>query len=91
MNPDAIFALMEAGGFDFTTATQIVAKLEAQGLTIYKKKVYKNGRRPTTSQSLTPTLARAIRDYWDMNPEATQQEVANVFNVNIGRVSEALS
>lgn len=91
MNPDAIFALMEAGGFDFTTATQIVAKLEAQGLTIYKKKVYKNERRPTTSQPMTPMVARAIRAYWDMNPEATQQEVANVFNVNIGRVSEALS
>jgi hypothetical protein len=91
MNPDAIFALMEAGGFDFTTATKIVAKLEAQGLTIYKKKVSKNGRRPKTSQPLTPALARAIRDYWDMNPEATQQEVANVFNVNIGRVNEVLS
>lgn len=91
MNPDAIFALMEAGSLDLNTATQIVAKLEAQGLTIYKKKVSKNGRRPTTSQPMTPAIAKAIRAYYSAYPDATQQEIANKFNVNIGRVNEVLS
>jgi len=91
MNATSIFALMEAGSLDLNTATKIVAKLEAQGMTIYKKKVSKNGRRPTTSQPMTPAIATAIRAYYSAYPDATQQEIANKFNVNIGRVNEVLS
>lgn len=90
MSTTAVFALMEAGGLDFTTARKIITKLEAQGLTIYKKKVQKNARRPSASQPMTPQLAKAIRAYFLAYPLATQQEVANVFSVNIGRVNEAL-
>jgi len=42
------------------------------------------------SQPLTPELAAAIRKYFYANPDATEQEIANEFNVNIGRVNEAL-
>ena len=91
MTATSIFALMEAGSLDLNTATKIMAKLEAQGMTIYKKKVSKNGRRPTTSQPMTPAIAKAIRAYYSAYPDATQQEIANKFNVNIGRVNEVLS
>ena len=91
MSTTAVFALMEAGSLDLTTATKIVAKLEAQGMTIYKKKVSKNGRRPTVSQPMTPAIAQTIRAYYSAYPDATQQEIANKFNVNIGRVNEVLS
>jgi len=50
----------------------------------------KNGRRPNASTPMTPQLRRAIRIYFARNPEATQQEIANLFNVNSGRVNEAL-
>jgi len=91
MSTTAVFALMEAGGFDFTTARKIITKLEGNGLTIYKKKVHKNVRRPTASQPMTPAIAKAIRAYYNAYPTATQQEIANLFSVNIGRVNEVLT
>jgi hypothetical protein len=90
MNTVAVFALMEAGSFDFKQASKIIDKLEDKGMTIYKKKVFKNGRRPATSQPLTPQLAKKIRRYYATDSDATQQDIANMFNVNIGRVNEAL-
>ena len=90
MSTIAVFALMEAGGFDFKEASKIVNKLESKGLTIYKKKVFKNGRRPASSQPLTPELVKDIRSYFASDSDATQQDIANMFNVNIGRVNEAL-
>jgi transcription initiation factor IIE alpha subunit len=90
MSTTAVFAPMEAGGFDFTTARKIIAKLEGNGLTIYKKKMHKNPRRPAASEPMTPEKAKAIRAYYTAYPMTTQQEIANKFNVNIGRVNEAL-
>lgn len=86
----AIHALMRAAGLDLAAATKAFARLEREGLTIYKKKVHKNERRPTASRSMTPKLATAIRAYFAAYPDATQQAIANLFNVNIGRVNEAL-
>lgn len=40
----AVGALMEAGGFTFKEAAKIVARLEANGLSIYKKKTTKTIR-----------------------------------------------
>jgi hypothetical protein len=91
MKATAVFALMEAGSMDFKGASKIVSRLEANGLTIYKKKVFRNGRRPVAARPMTPALAKIIRAYYAANPKATQQEIANRFNVNIGRVSEVLS
>lgn len=91
MSTMAIFALMEAGGFDFNVAKKIITNLESNGLTIYKKKIHKNPRRPVASQPMTPNLAEAIKAYYAYNPTATQSQIASVFNVNSGRVNEVLS
>ena len=47
-------------------------------------------RAPNKSQPLTPELAEAIRDYKETHPDAHQREIGEAFNVNPGRVSEAL-
>lgn len=91
MTDEAIYALMEAADLTFDDAQDALQRLEANGLTIYKKKVFKNGKRPVASRAVTPEINEAIRAYFTAYPKATQQHIANVFNVNIGRVNEALS
>lgn len=91
MNEEYIEVLKAIKGVGATLAHRIPKELERQGLTIYKKKVFKNIRRPNSSQPMTPELRAAIIEYFEGDPEATQQEIANVFNVNIGRVNEVLA
>ena len=79
-------ALMSAANIGPAEAKCILKNLHEMGLTIYKKKVAKNGRRAAVS----PKLALDIRKYFHSHSDATQQEIANTFNVNIGRVNEAL-
>jgi len=43
------------------------------------------------SPKLTPALAAQIRVYAKSNPNAHQADIASHFNVNPGRVSEALN
>jgi len=45
---------------------------------------------PISSQPMTPELAEEIRDYWKANPGISQPEIGTKFNVNQGRVSEAV-
>lgn len=90
MKDEALAALMAAAGIGAPPARRIIERLEAQGMAIYKKKVFVNGKRPVSPQSMTPELAAEIRDYYAQNPEATQQVIANHFNVNSGRVNEVL-
>jgi hypothetical protein len=52
--------------------------------------VFANGRRPNSSQPITPEISQAIRAYYAKNSDVTQQQIANHFNVNSGRVAEAL-
>lgn len=47
-------------------------------------------RAPIRSPKLTPALAQQIRQYAASNPSAHQQDIAQKFGVNHGRVSEAL-
>lgn len=47
-------------------------------------------RAPAISTPMTPELAQEIRDYVKAHPGLPQQSVAEAFNVNHGRVSEAL-
>ncbi|ABS14254.1 hypothetical protein I6H96_02665 [Brucella anthropi] len=47
-------------------------------------------RSAVKSSPMTPTLARQIRKYKTGNPDASHVEIASHFNVNPGRVSEAL-
>jgi dTDP-glucose pyrophosphorylase len=90
MNEEYIEVLKAIEGVGATLARRIPKELERQGLTIYRKKVFKNARRPTSSAPMTSELRTAIRAYYEADPEATQQEIANMFGVNIGRVNEVL-
>ena len=47
-------------------------------------------RAEASSTAMTPELAQDIRDYVKANPGLSQQTVAQKFNVNHGRVSEAI-
>lgn len=91
MKDEAVEVLAKAAGVGIPAARRIMERLEASGMTVYKKKVSKNERRPVSSEPMTDKLAQEIADYYKQNPEATQQQIANQFNVNIGRVNEVLN
>ena len=44
MQIKAVGALMKAGNFTFGEAAVIMARLDAEGLAIYKKKTHRKGR-----------------------------------------------
>lgn len=50
-----------------------------------------SSRSKITSARMTPELADAIRAHRRAHPDAAQVAIASVFNVNPGRVSEALA
>lgn len=56
---------------------------------MYRKSAKK--RAPTRSPKLTPEKAEEIRAYAEANPDAHQQDIAEKFGVNHGRVSEAIN
>jgi len=86
---EALKALMNAG-MPEDHARTLLASLEKRGYTVYRKKQRKNARRPNVSEPMTPELAAEIRAFFAANPNFTQQEIAHIFNVNSGRVNEAL-
>lgn len=51
---------------------------------------HKGKRAPRTSNTITHQMREEIRSFLRSKPDASNQEVANYFGVNIGRVSEAL-
>ncbi|MFN2472427.1 MAG: hypothetical protein ABR588_00690 [Sphingomicrobium sp.] len=55
---------------------------------MYRKSAKK--RAPIRSPKLTPEMAEEIRQYAAANPNSHQQDIAEQFGVNHGRVSEAL-
>lgn len=55
---------------------------------MYRKSAKK--RAPIRSPKLTPQMAADIRQYAADHPDAHQQDIAEHFGVNHGRVSEAL-
>lgn len=54
------------------------------------KRQYHGRRAPARNAPLTPEQVEAIRAYARAHPEAHQQDIANRFRTNAGRVSEAL-
>jgi hypothetical protein len=48
------------------------------------------GRAPATSTKMTPELSEEIKEYAKAHPGMSHQQIAEVFGVNIGRVSEAI-
>lgn len=55
----------------------------------YRNQPAKRAKR--RSPKLTPAMAAQIRQYRRSNPNAHQQDIAEHFGVNHGRVSEALN
>lgn len=55
--------------------------------------IRRSPRRKVRSQSepMTAEKKQAIRAYAEQFPQATQMDIAQVFDVNVGRVSEALA
>ena len=86
---EGLRALMDAG-MPEDHARTLLASLEKRGYTVYRKKQRKNARRPNASEPMTPELATEIRTFFAWQRHFTQQEIAHIFNVNIGRVNEAL-
>lgn len=48
-------------------------------------------RAPITSPHMTPEIAEEVRHFAKDNPNMSQQEIANHFGLNHGRVSDALN
>lgn len=71
-------------------AERILGELEGLGFTIYLKKVQHVERAANVSTPMTPALRRMIRQAYQSNPDVPLQDLAHTYNVNIGRVSEAL-
>jgi hypothetical protein len=44
-----------------------------------------------TSGRVTPEVKSMVHDYAAENPDASMQSIGNMFNINIGRVSEILA
>lgn len=59
-------------------------------LSLMVREKYKQ-RTSRQSATMTPELADEIRDYAIRHPNLSTQRIANHFNVNPGRVSEALA
>lgn len=72
-------------------ASEHVEKLESVGFTVYKKKVFRHGRRPSTSVPITEAIKSDIKEMYLINPTITQHELATLLYVNPGRVVEALT
>jgi predicted XRE-type DNA-binding protein len=47
-------------------------------------------RAPANSTPITPELYEEIKEYAEANPGMSHQDIAVIFNVNHGRVSEAV-
>ena len=85
-----LYELMKAANVDMDGAITILRNLEEAGLTIYKRKVHQNDRRPNSSRPMSKALEQEIRDFYLKNPTFTQSQIAAIYNVNIGRVAEAI-
>ena len=55
---------------------------------LHRRPVQRKGR--AVSKTMTDRLRRQITEFAEDNPEMTQVEIGRQFNVNQGRVSEAL-
>ena len=53
------------------------------------KRRFSGPRAPASSTPMTAELAEEIKEYAEANPTMSHQSIAEVFNVNHGRVSEA--
>ena len=85
--PRAREILTEA--LEYNMDSEVRTRIEAAMQEMYRDFI---GRKaPTSSTKVTPYLVRRIKAYAAENPSASYKHIANHFNVNQGRVSEALA
>jgi hypothetical protein len=70
-------------------ALELAADLDRWAAELRRRRVAPNGR--VTSNRVTPSLAQAVVQYHLDHPQASWQEIAKVFGVNPGRISEILT
>ena len=56
---------------------------------LYRRNI-KGKRAPVTSTKVTPALVADIRSHVRQHPNDSNQKIANLFNVNPGRITDAL-
>ena len=71
------------------TVDQIRSILSETEPLLHREK-YKRQKAEPTSNTMTPELAEAIMDHLAQDPSASTKEIAEKFNVNIGRISECI-
>lgn len=84
--PEVADALVEVAG-----DKRMPPDLRDRIITLTKEMRRRSGpRRPIQSATITPALIAQIRAYYTANRHLTQAAIARHFNVNPGRVSEAI-
>lgn len=74
-----------------SNAEEIIEEIEARGFAIYAKRRPPKERRPNSSAPMTDRIKQMIiRDY-QSDHTITQSKLAARYNVNSGRVAEALA
>lgn len=63
---------------------------ELRTLAAHTKRRYNGRAAPIVSNPVTPALAQAVQSYVSAFPDTAMHEVAKVFKINQGRVSEIL-
>ena len=70
--------------------SEVRTRIEAAMQEMYRD--YSLGRKaPKQSDPVTEGVKRSIKIYASTHPDVTQQDIATMFNVNAGRVSEILT
>lgn len=69
---------------------RIGSELERLAAELRRRRNGNARKAPVASVAFTPEVAKAIRAYKEAFPETTMFDIGHVFNVNQGRVSEAL-
>jgi DNA-directed RNA polymerase specialized sigma subunit len=86
--PKAREILTEA--LEFNMDSEVRTRIEAAIQEMYRD--YSLGRKaPNQSSAVTDDVKRLVRMYAKTFPDITQQQIAQKFNINAGRVSEILT
>ncbi|RWB08750.1 MAG: hypothetical protein EOQ39_18940 [Mesorhizobium sp.] len=75
-------------------ANRVPIEFGVEILTIVQQEMYRAKcvrRAPAASAPMSEALAKKIRWYAECNPDLRYQDIGQVFNVSVGRVSESLA
>jgi hypothetical protein len=85
----AALAVLNTNNLDRAKSEMLQALLD-HGFSVYPTRASPTRRAAVKATRMTPTLARRIRRYAAHHPDKSQREIGVVFNVDGGRVSEAV-